>query len=104
MTRKRLLERPRVLRGRGAQLVAARSRTGASDRPRRSQGDEALAPEKTERGRIPDDRDDARINELRAESHRTLAVLSRYLGYPESWADELERQSYARGRVWKIPG
>src|SRR5262249_20393854 len=104
MTRKRLLEKPRVLRGRGAHLAAARSRTAATDRVRRAHREDALAPETTEGGRMPDDRDDGRITELRAESRRTLAVLSRHLGYPESWADELERQSYARGRVWKIPG
>jgi response regulator NasT len=40
--------------------------------------------------------------ELRAESRRALARLLGVLGYPEAWADELERRCYADGRIWRI--
>jgi len=43
-----------------------------------------------------------RTAELRAESRRALAVLCGALGYPEQWAELLERRAYARGRVWRV--
>jgi CheY-like chemotaxis protein len=45
---------------------------------------------------------EARIEALREESRQALRRLVGPLGYPESWADELERRAFASGRVWKL--
>jgi response regulator NasT len=44
---------------------------------------------------------EARIGAARAESRRTIAEMLALLGYPEEHAEVLERQSFARGRVWR---
>ena len=46
----------------------------------------------------PEDR--PAVEDLRAESRATLTQLVTMLGYPPHWADELERRSFAAGRVW----
>jgi CheY-like chemotaxis protein len=45
---------------------------------------------------------DPRVEGLRAESRSAIAWLVSVLGYPEGWADELERRSFARGRIWRL--
>jgi len=42
----------------------------------------------------------ADFDERRAESRRSLARLLDLLGYPEDWADDLERAEFARGIIW----
>src|SRR4051812_5054539 len=38
----------------------------------------------------------------RDESRDAIAQLVTMLGYPASWADELERRSFAEGKVWRF--
>jgi DNA-binding response OmpR family regulator len=38
----------------------------------------------------------------REESRRALADLVTLLGYPASWADELEETSFAAGKLWRL--
>jgi CheY-like chemotaxis protein len=37
----------------------------------------------------------------REESRAALAAVLELVGYPEEWADELERRAYAAGKLWK---
>src|SRR4051812_23924179 len=46
--------------------------------------------------------DALRRTPAREESRRALADLVALLGYPAEWADELERQSFAAGKVWRV--
>jgi hypothetical protein len=34
--------------------------------------------------------------------HVAILDLTRLLGYPAEWADDLERREYARGNVWTV--
>ena len=45
---------------------------------------------------------DPQVEALRKESRSAIAQLVRVLGYPESWADELERRAFANGRTWRV--
>ncbi len=40
----------------------------------------------------------------RAESRAAIAEVLELVGYPEGWADDLERRAYAAGRLWKKSG
>ena len=42
-----------------------------------------------------------RIDSRREESREAIAEILGLLGYPADWAGELERLSFARGRVWR---
>ena len=44
---------------------------------------------------------DAHRRAARHESRAALATLLELVGYPETWADELEARAYANGKVWK---
>jgi CheY-like chemotaxis protein len=37
----------------------------------------------------------------RVESRQALAEILELVGYPESWADDLERQAFDLGKLWK---
>jgi response regulator NasT len=37
----------------------------------------------------------------RDASRETIATILDLVGYPESWAEELEQRSYAAGKVWR---
>jgi hypothetical protein len=41
------------------------------------------------------------IDPRREESREAIAEMLGLLGYPKDWAGELERLSFARGRVWR---
>ena len=41
------------------------------------------------------------LQKVRDESRASLAAILELVGYPVEWADELERQAYDAGRVWK---
>jgi hypothetical protein len=41
------------------------------------------------------------IDSRREESREAIAEILDLLGYPQDWAGELERLSFARGRVWR---
>jgi len=60
-------------------------------------------PRTTHRGRDREARRTApgpSIDTVRAQSRATLTQLVTMLGYPPHWADELERQAFAAGRIW----
>ena len=40
--------------------------------------------------------------DARAVSRQALAHLLSLMGYPEDWADDLERRAFKRGRLWRI--
>jgi response regulator NasT len=42
-----------------------------------------------------------KVEAMRAESRRTIAHILDLLGYPTEYADQLERQAFARGRIWR---
>jgi hypothetical protein len=44
---------------------------------------------------------DEQVGRRREESREAIAQILELLGYPEDWAGELERLSFARGRVWR---
>jgi len=44
--------------------------------------------------------DSADVRERRIESRLSLGQLLGLLGYPEEWADNLERAEFARGIIW----
>jgi hypothetical protein len=41
------------------------------------------------------------VDSRREQSREAIAEMLELLGYPEDWAGELERLSYARGRIWR---
>lgn len=43
---------------------------------------------------------DPTLSSARKDSRETLVEMLRLLGLPESYATELERLSYERGRLW----
>ncbi len=43
---------------------------------------------------------DLSLTPAREDSRQALAEMLRLLGFPESYATELERLSYERGKVW----
>jgi hypothetical protein len=45
---------------------------------------------------------EAAAEAARTQSRQAIAELPSLLGYPEEWAIELERQSYAKGKLWRI--
>jgi DNA-binding response OmpR family regulator len=46
----------------------------------------------------------AHVQKLRDESRAALVTILELVGYPEGWADELERRAYDKGRLWKQTG
>jgi response regulator NasT len=44
---------------------------------------------------------DRRTSAARAESRQAIREIATMLGYPEDWADELERRMFAQGKVWR---
>lgn len=40
----------------------------------------------------------------RAESRSAIASILELVGYPESWADDLERRAYDAGKLWRKTG
>jgi CheY-like chemotaxis protein len=44
---------------------------------------------------------DAHRRAAREESRSTLAEVLELVGYPESWAEELERRAWEAGKLWK---
>jgi CheY-like chemotaxis protein len=44
---------------------------------------------------------DSGLAARREESRRFLVEMMNLMGYSEEWADELERRSFAQGRVWR---
>jgi hypothetical protein len=42
------------------------------------------------------------VSDARAESRRSMALLLGSLGYPEEWAEHLERSQHARGKLWRF--
>jgi hypothetical protein len=44
--------------------------------------------------------DERVLQRRRDESRRTIGHMLGLLGYPESWAVELEQQAFERGHVW----
>jgi CheY-like chemotaxis protein len=44
---------------------------------------------------------ETKIQAGREQSRKTLASIVTLLGYPEDFADYLEQQSFARGKVWR---
>ncbi len=44
--------------------------------------------------------DERLLKGRRDESRRTIGHMLELLGYPESWAVELEQQAFERGHVW----
>lgn len=43
-----------------------------------------------------------RLEGVREESHAALAHVLDLLGYPAGWATDLERRSFAAGKVWRL--
>ena len=43
----------------------------------------------------------AHTQKLRDESRTALATLLELVGYPETWAEDLERRAYESGRLWR---
>jgi DNA-binding response OmpR family regulator len=41
------------------------------------------------------------VQKARDESRAALGTLLELVGYPTSWAEDLERRAYDKGRVWK---
>ena len=44
---------------------------------------------------------DAGRSAAREESRAALATLLELVGYPEGWAEDLERRAFAAGKLWK---
>ncbi len=44
------------------------------------------------------------VRKLRDESRAALVAILELVGYPETWADDLERRAYDAGRLWKRTG
>jgi FixJ family two-component response regulator len=43
----------------------------------------------------------AHVQKLRDESRTALATMLELVGYPETWAEDLERSAYESGRLWR---
>jgi len=41
------------------------------------------------------------LQKARDESRATLATILELVGYPEGWADDLERRAFDKGSIWK---
>jgi DNA-binding response OmpR family regulator len=41
------------------------------------------------------------LQKMRDESRAALGTLLELVGYPETWAEQLERSAYEQGRVWR---
>jgi DNA-binding response OmpR family regulator len=47
---------------------------------------------------------DTHRRSARTESRSAIAAVLELVGYPESWADDLERRAYAAGKLWRRTG
>jgi CheY-like chemotaxis protein len=48
--------------------------------------------------------DDSGVGSARETSRAAIAELCGLLGYPDTWAEELERRAYRSGRLWRKSG